>query len=422
MTLQEFINIYTGKKLDFDGQYGAQCVDLYRFYLRDVLGKSQTPGVVGAFQIFNTLPAGYDKFTTGIPLPGDVITWNENQVKNGHVAVVVSADANGFRAFQQNAPKTGDPCNTAKYTYKNIIGWFRPTSVPVPTPMPTQYKQKILTLFNFIPADAQVVIKTGIKTYTDKVAVKTAGEFTEEVTYAEDDYQVHTINGTSGDPLTDGTVIYANPAEIVISGHKQELALGQEFNLVCLFYDDRKVIGDKPNHPVNNPVYQEGFNVISIPLSWVSNINDPTATQLIIYPDAVEMFFSHEGSHSDFFVVNFLKGLNLRDKTHDWNNGINPPQPGFPNGYPSPIYQYLDYLLELKPYWDALTQATIGTCMITFEYGGTYYVPVFAKFVPIADQDTFLELGGNNNSVKHLTAAEYQSVIVPFLAKVTILK
>ena len=48
MTLIEFVNRYLGKKVDFDGHYGAQCVDLFRQYNRDVLGNERTESVVGA--------------------------------------------------------------------------------------------------------------------------------------------------------------------------------------------------------------------------------------------------------------------------------------------------------------------------------------------------------------------------------------
>ena len=36
MNLAEFLNKYTGKKVDFDKVYGAQCVDLFRQYCQDV--------------------------------------------------------------------------------------------------------------------------------------------------------------------------------------------------------------------------------------------------------------------------------------------------------------------------------------------------------------------------------------------------
>ncbi|WP_252722587.1 hypothetical protein [Treponema phagedenis] len=37
MSLDEFVKKYLGKKVDYDGHYGAQCVDLFRQYCKDVL-------------------------------------------------------------------------------------------------------------------------------------------------------------------------------------------------------------------------------------------------------------------------------------------------------------------------------------------------------------------------------------------------
>ena len=44
ITLKQFIALHDGKYLDFDHVYGAQCVDLVQFYLRDVLGLPPLPG------------------------------------------------------------------------------------------------------------------------------------------------------------------------------------------------------------------------------------------------------------------------------------------------------------------------------------------------------------------------------------------
>ena len=131
MTLQEFINKNNGKKVDFDGKFGAQCVDLYRFYLRDVWKVPQTPSVKGAYQILDTLPSTFQKFTSGIPQRGDVITWSEKYCPNGHIAMVESADAMGFTSFEQNNP-IGAPCATRKHNYYAIIGWFRPRKDSMP--------------------------------------------------------------------------------------------------------------------------------------------------------------------------------------------------------------------------------------------------------------------------------------------------
>jgi hypothetical protein len=54
MTIGEFIKKWNGKVCDFDGKYGSQCVDLYRMYVKEVLGYPQSPPVEGAKDIWNT--------------------------------------------------------------------------------------------------------------------------------------------------------------------------------------------------------------------------------------------------------------------------------------------------------------------------------------------------------------------------------
>lgn len=51
MDLTQFVKNYVGTKVDFDGAYGAQCVDLYRQYCSSVLEIPQTPPVAGAKDI-----------------------------------------------------------------------------------------------------------------------------------------------------------------------------------------------------------------------------------------------------------------------------------------------------------------------------------------------------------------------------------
>ena len=38
MTYDEFVKAYNGKATDYDGAYGAQCVDLIKLYLDKVFG------------------------------------------------------------------------------------------------------------------------------------------------------------------------------------------------------------------------------------------------------------------------------------------------------------------------------------------------------------------------------------------------
>ena len=48
MKIEEFINKYLNKIVDFDGAFGAQCVDVFRQYCKDVLEIPHTGAVEGA--------------------------------------------------------------------------------------------------------------------------------------------------------------------------------------------------------------------------------------------------------------------------------------------------------------------------------------------------------------------------------------
>ena len=128
--MDEFIKKYLGKKLDWDGFYGGQCVDLYRYYVHEVLGFPQSPGVGGAAEIWDSADPKYYDFIkntpTGIPNKGDIIVWNRNVGGGfGHVAIFIEGDVNAFVSLDQNWP-TLDKVTKTKHDYKNIIGWLRP--------------------------------------------------------------------------------------------------------------------------------------------------------------------------------------------------------------------------------------------------------------------------------------------------------
>ena len=98
MNLEEFVNKYNGKKVDFDGAFGAQCVDLFRQYNKDVWGNPHTGAVEGAKDLFlnyDNLPIER-KFLELNPVnskiieEGDVAVWGASSSnKYGHVAIVV---------------------------------------------------------------------------------------------------------------------------------------------------------------------------------------------------------------------------------------------------------------------------------------------------------------------------------------------
>ena len=57
LRFDEFINKYINTKVDFDNAFGAQCVDLFRQYCKDVLNIPHTGAVEGAKDVF----LNYDK-------------------------------------------------------------------------------------------------------------------------------------------------------------------------------------------------------------------------------------------------------------------------------------------------------------------------------------------------------------------------
>lgn len=106
MTLTEFIQSYVGKKVDFDGRFGAQCVDLYRQYCSSVLEVPQSPAVEGAKDIFRK--HGVLEVTTEHSeaeyAPGDVLVWGATKNnKYGHVAILVAVyNAKYFVVLEQD--------------------------------------------------------------------------------------------------------------------------------------------------------------------------------------------------------------------------------------------------------------------------------------------------------------------------------
>lgn len=141
MTYSSFIKQYLGKSKDFDGVPSAdpvQCVDLVKFYLRDVFGIK--PGAWGNardyYECFNSSSwGGYkqmrENFTriantpTFVPMKGDIAVWGAGLSKFGHIAI---ADGTGntstFYTHDQNW--YGKPCKRVQHSYKGFLGVLRP--------------------------------------------------------------------------------------------------------------------------------------------------------------------------------------------------------------------------------------------------------------------------------------------------------
>jgi len=126
--LQTFINTWNGKTLDFDGAFGAQCVDLAKKWNQE-LGYSPRYGN-GCDWINN---AGNDytriNYSSGlVPREGDIVSWSGNSPANvpyGHVAIATGVgNTSSFQTFDQNWG--GAYCKLNTHSYQSVQGWIRP--------------------------------------------------------------------------------------------------------------------------------------------------------------------------------------------------------------------------------------------------------------------------------------------------------
>lgn len=140
MNTKEFIDKYNGKKIDWDGAYGGQCVDLFRQYVHEVLALSQPKSVTGAADFWTNydsdpaLKNNFDKIAnsaTFVPIEGDLMIWNKKAGGGfGHISVCTDkGDVNGFESFDQNW-KTISVCELISHVYTNVYGVLRPKNQP----------------------------------------------------------------------------------------------------------------------------------------------------------------------------------------------------------------------------------------------------------------------------------------------------
>lgn len=132
MTVFEFVNKWLGKKCDFDGAYGAQCVDLFRMYCKEVLRAGhQLPAVDGAKDLYlnykgDILPVDYfRKIKTKKPQYGDVVVFGATPSnKYGHVAICLGLEGDKILCFEQNGftQKGGELCRRST---DNLLGSLR---------------------------------------------------------------------------------------------------------------------------------------------------------------------------------------------------------------------------------------------------------------------------------------------------------
>ncbi len=142
MTLNEFVNKYNGKLIDYDGQNGGQCVDVFRQLCQEVFNIPHTGscstsgGAKDLFLDYNKMPLEKKYFklipkaVVFIPIwdklkPCDVAVWDSTESnKYGHVAIVLGELGNDIIVFEQNGFKQ-DGCKINLRSKKNLLGVLR---------------------------------------------------------------------------------------------------------------------------------------------------------------------------------------------------------------------------------------------------------------------------------------------------------
>ena len=125
ISLTQFIKKYLGTKVDFDGKFGPQCVDLVRQYYSEVLDVPQFPPVEGAKDIIKN--PGKLKVIKEDALAdyssGDVLIWGASRTNQyGHVAILVSIyNTKYFIVLEQDGFKQ-DGCKLAFRSRENLLG------------------------------------------------------------------------------------------------------------------------------------------------------------------------------------------------------------------------------------------------------------------------------------------------------------
>jgi hypothetical protein len=130
MTAREWLKAKAGTKIDFDGYYGYQCMDLAEAYNKEIVGAPRIGGnAIDAWTRYPT--AHYTRIAntpSGVPQSGDIMVWGKGVGTYGHIGVVWTADVNRFETLDQNWPFSNGttPAKFISHNYSGVLGWLRP--------------------------------------------------------------------------------------------------------------------------------------------------------------------------------------------------------------------------------------------------------------------------------------------------------
>ena len=128
MDLSKFLQKYLGKKVDYDGHNGPQCMDLYRLYCDEFLQIPQSPalGMNGGAKDLIDNPGVLKvmrEFSGAEYNPGDILVWGASD-KNpyGHVAILVSILNTKFFVVAEQDGFRQDGAKLALRSRDNLLG------------------------------------------------------------------------------------------------------------------------------------------------------------------------------------------------------------------------------------------------------------------------------------------------------------
>lgn len=127
-----WVNSNVWKYHDFDGAYGSQCVDLFRYYHRDVVGDKQIGSVGGAKNIWTNqeMNRAYNRISrTSRAQQGDVVVFDGSLGSGyGHVGIVLEDKGGTLKIINSNSSTVGNgkPTNIVTLSKKGLLGYWRP--------------------------------------------------------------------------------------------------------------------------------------------------------------------------------------------------------------------------------------------------------------------------------------------------------
>lgn len=123
-SIDAFARKYNGARLDWDGGYGAQCVDLAKAYNETVVGGPKIRGN-GKEWVNNCVASGaYTKISArGKARKGDIVAWGPSWGGGyGHVGVVIEDRGSTLYTFDQLSGRTG----YHTLSKRGLLGYARP--------------------------------------------------------------------------------------------------------------------------------------------------------------------------------------------------------------------------------------------------------------------------------------------------------